>query len=344
MAAPANAPVTVAVVEGSRVQRALLRRVLEADGDLKVVGEAATAEEAVALVRLARPKVVTLDLQIAGGGLDAIASLMRVRPVPILVFSVAVDGAWSDRAVDALAAGATEVLAKPTRWDKAAESRVRDRVRAIAGLRPARSPVTPPAPAPAGPARTSARAVALAASTGGPAALAVVLGHLAGVPAPVLVVQHLHADFTDGFVDWLARTSAIPVQPARHGERLKPGVAYVGPGDVHLRLGPGLTAVLDPKPDGIHRPSANELFASMAAGVGAGGVGVLLTGMGADGAEGLAAMRQAGALTIAQDEETSVVFGMPGAAVKAGAAARVLPLPEIPAAVLTALARPVRRP
>ena len=340
------APVTVAVVEANVTQRALLRRVLEADGDLQVVGEAATATEAVALVRAARPKVVTLDLQIPGGGIDAIVSLMRMRPVPILVLSVAVEGAWSDRAVDALAAGATEVLAKPTRWDKAAEARVRDRVRAIAGLRPARAAAplaTAPAPAPAEAPRGSARAVALAASTGGPAALAVVLRHLAGVPAPVLVVQHLHADFTDGFVDWLARASSIPVQPARHGERLKPGVAYVGPGDVHLRLGAGLTAVLDPKPDAIHRPSANELFASVAASVGAGGVGVLLTGMGADGVEGLAAMRQAGALTIAQDKETSVVFGMPGAAVKAGAAAKVLPLAEIPAAVLTALARPLRR-
>lgn len=338
------APVSVAVVEANVTQRALLRRVLEAEGDLHVVGEAATADEAVALVRSTRPKVVTLDLHIEGGGIDAIAALMEMGPVPILVLSVAVDGAWSDRAVEALAAGATEVLAKPTRWDRAAESRVRARVRAIAGVRSSPTPAPPPRPAPPVEApRTSTRAVALAASTGGPAALAAVLQHLAGVTAPVLVVQHLHADFTEGFVDWLGRSSAIPVQPARHDERLKPGVAYVAPGDVHLRVGTGLTAVLDPKPESIHRPSANELFASLAASVGAGGVGVLLTGMGADGADGLLAMRQAGALTIAQDEASSVVYGMPGAAVKAGAAAKVLALSDIPAAVLTALARPARR-
>lgn len=340
-----TAIVTVAVIEGNKTQRAQLRRVLEADGDLRVVAEAASAEEAVAVVRVARPHVVTLDLQVAGGGIEAIEALIQQRPLPILVLSVAVEGAWSARTVDALAAGATEVLAKPTRWDKAAEARVRDRVRAIAGLK-AGTTAAPPMPAPgppAAPAGSPARAVGLAASTGGPAALAAVLGRLAGVPAPVLVVQHLHADFTAGFVDWLGRSSAIPVRPAQNGERLKPGVAYVGPGDVHLRLGPGLTAVLDRTPESIHRPSANELFGSMAASVGAGGVGVLLTGMGSDGAAGLLAMRKAGAATIAQDDATSVVYGMPAAAVKAGAAGKVLALDAIPDAILTALARRVGR-
>ena len=336
--------VTVAVIEGNNTQRALLRRVIEADGDLVVVGEASTAADAVALVRAKRPQVVTLDLQITGGGIGAIAELIAMRPVPILVLSVAVAGAWSTRAVDALAAGATEVLAKPVRWDRRAEANVRDRVRAIAGVRAVAkpAPARPPASTvrPAGAPASSRRVVALAASTGGPAALAEVLGRLNGVSAPVLVVQHLHADFTDGFVAWLARTSAIPVEPARDGVRLKPGIAYVAPGDVHLRVSPRLTAVLDAAPNSIHRPSANELFASVASCVGPGGIGVLLTGMGTDGADGLLSLRKAGGVTIAQDEESSVVYGMPAAAVKLGAAGKVLPLGRIPDAVLTALAGP----
>lgn len=331
----------VVVVEGNKTQRALLRRVLEAEGDIEVVGEATNGAEAVDVVRRTRPKAVTLDLQIEGGGIEAIAALMAARPTPILVLSVAVQGVWATRAVDALAAGAADVLPKPPRWDKTAEATVRDRVRAMARVRVRPTPSAPVRTPPA-PVERGARLVALAASTGGPAALAHVLAGLAGVSAPVLVVQHLHPDFMAGFVTWLGHASAIPVKAARAGERLKAGTAYVAPGHVHLRVGPGPSAVLDPRPEAIHRPSADELFRSVAAQAGAGAVGVLLTGMGSDGAAGLLAIRQAGGTTLAQDESTSAVFGMPQAAVKAGAAAQVLPLDELAAAVLAALAAPVR--
>lgn len=336
-------PLTVVVVEENRTQRAVLRRVLEADGDIEVVGEAASTEEAVALVRSARPRVVTLDLEV-DGGIETIGALLGARATPILVLSVAVDGAWSTRAVDALAAGAAEVLPKPVRWDDAAKATVRDRVRAIAGVRVRPVAVAPPPLVSAGGhGAAPKRLVAMAASTGGPPALAHVLSGLAGVAAPVLIVQHLHADFMGGFVSWLEKLSAIPVRAAVAGERLKAGTAYIAPADRHLRVGPGCLAVLDPKPQRIHRPSADELFVSVASYAGADAVGVLLTGMGSDGATGLRAIRDAGGIAIVQDEATSAVFGMPGAAIKAGAATKVLPLDRIAEVVVAASSSSSRR-
>ena len=176
--------------------------------------------------------------------------------------------------------------------------------------------------------------VGLAASTGGPGALAIVLAGLGGLEAPVLVVQHLHPDFIDGFVKHLARSSALPVCVARDGVRAEPGVVAVGPPDVHLRIAPGAMLRLDPEPRRLHRPSADELFGSMARLDPGGAIGVLMTGMGDDGATGLLAMRRAGAHTIAQDEATSAVYGMPRAAAQNGAAVQVLPLDAIAPAVL----------
>jgi len=332
-------PRKVVVVERNRTQSNLLRRVLEAEGDLDVVATASRAEDAIAAVRQARPDVVTLDLQIEGGGIDVIRAVMTERPTPVLVLSVAVQGVWRTRALDALAAGAADVVPKPLRWDKAAEDMVRERVRAIARVRIGAVPPPPPAP-PAAHAGPVERVVAIAASTGGPPALGNVLAQLGDVDAPVLVVQHLHPDFIGGFVAWLGRTSALPVKTARAGERVKAGTVYVGPGNVHLRLGLQGTVVLDPEPPAIHRPSADELFRSVAAVAGSGAVGVVLTGMGADGAAGLAAIQAAGGTTIVQDEATSAVFGMPHAAIKAGAAQRVVPLDRVADAVRAALARP----
>jgi two-component system chemotaxis response regulator CheB len=150
----------------------------------------------------------------------------------------------------------------------------------------------------------------------------------------VLIVQHIHSDFVGGLTSWLARAARIPVRLAVHGEQLAPGVAYVGPGDRHLKLDSAMRAVLDEEPAALHRPSADELFQSVARHTGAGSVGVVLTGMGEDGVRGLKAMRLAGALTIAQDEASSAVFGMPHAAQLAGAVCRMLPLDRIAAAVL----------
>jgi two-component system chemotaxis response regulator CheB len=178
------------------------------------------------------------------------------------------------------------------------------------------------------------RVVAIGASTGGPAALATVLAGLAGLTAPVLVVQHLHPDFVTGLVSWMERVSAVPVRLASHGAALQGGVVYIGPGQTHLKIDGNLRIVLDPEPASTHRPSADELFKSVAAHAGSGGIGVVLTGMGDDGTAGLLALRTRGGLTIGQDEATCAVFGMPRAAQQAGAVTTVLPVDGIAAAIL----------
>ncbi|MBW3668590.1 MAG: response regulator [Actinobacteria bacterium] len=337
--------VTVVVVEDSAVQRAHLVRALEAEGDIKVVGEAVGGAEAVGVVQRHKPDVVTVDLQLPdGGGHHAIEQIMGYSPAPILVLSASVAGRESTAAVDALVAGALDALPKPTRWTAGAEAELRARVRTLRGATVIRHPRGRRKPPGAGSRATRAGGsrvpvVAVAASTGGPPAVAKVLTGLAGVSAAVLVVQHLHADFIDGFVAWMARVSPLSVQPAVDGADLRPGVVYVAPGGAHLKVDADGRAVLDPLPRTLHRPSADELFRSVAAHLGARAVGVLLTGMGDDGAQGLLAMRTAGALTIAQDEATSAVYGMPRAAAAVDAATTILPLDRIPAAVAQSVRR-----
>jgi chemotaxis response regulator CheB len=182
--------------------------------------------------------------------------------------------------------------------------------------------------------------VGVAASAGGPAAVASLLGGLTGVRAAILIVQHIPADFLDEFVAWMARASALPVKLAAHQETVRAGEVFVAPGNTHLRLTGGYRLVLNPEPDGQHRPSADVLFESLAAFAGRHAVGVLLSGMGDDGAAGLLAMRRAGATTIVQDAGTAAVDGMPRAARERGAASLILPLPRIPGAVRLALEAP----
>jgi two-component system chemotaxis response regulator CheB len=346
------------VVEDSPVQRAHLVDVLQAERDIAVIGQAGDPVEAVALVQRLRPDVVTVDLGLPGqGGLGAIEQIMADLPTPILVLSARVTCAGSAAAVESLLAGAVEALPRPERWDAEAERQVRRRVRLLAKVTVVAHPRgrRPPAPDP-----YRAPPVAIAASTGGPAALAEILPCLEGLAVPVLVVQQLHPQLVDGFVGWMQRVSALPVVVAADGDRPQPGVVYVAPAGAHLKLAPapgarpvparparalppgGRRLVLDPEPAVPHRPSADELFASVAATAGGQSVGVLLTGMGEDGAAGLLALRRQGAVTIVQDEPTSVVYGMPGAAQRLGAAAEVYGLGQIHGAIRNAVARLVR--
>ena len=182
--------------------------------------------------------------------------------------------------------------------------------------------------------------MAIAASTGGPAALATVLSGLAGLAAPVLVVQHLHPDFVEGLVAWMGRVSALPVELASHGSPLRHSVVYIGPGGTHLKVDKELRIVLDPRPATTHRPSADELFGSVASHAGPRGIGVVLTGMGDDGTAGRQALRTAGGLTFGQDEGSCAVFGMPRAAQKAGAVDDLLPVDRIAGAILRSAKEP----
>jgi chemotaxis response regulator CheB len=182
--------------------------------------------------------------------------------------------------------------------------------------------------------------IGVAASAGGPAAVASLLSGLSGIRAGILVVQHIPADFLDEFVAWMSRACALPVQIATHQAAVHGGEVFVAPSNIHLKLIPGYRLILDPEPAGPHRPSADVLFESLAAVAGRHAVGVLLSGMGDDGAVGLLAMRRAGATTIVQDAGTAAVDGMPRAARELGAASLVLPLPKIAGAVRAALEAP----
>jgi two-component system chemotaxis response regulator CheB len=211
---------------------------------------------------------------------------------------------------------------------------LRRRVRVVSGVTVVRRSASHSLPSISN--RPAATVVAIAASTGGPAALAAVLSRLAGLTVPVLVAQHFHNDFMAGFVDWLKNQTALPISLAVHGQIARPGEVYISPIGTHLRLGHGRSLLLDPRPNVIHRPSANELFLSVAAVAGQTGVGVVLTGMGDDGATGLLAMRRAGARTYVQDRDSCAVFGMPKAALMLGAVDRELPLDVLATAIRSA--------
>jgi two-component system chemotaxis response regulator CheB len=253
---------------------------------------------------------------------------MQERPRPILVVSG--HGAKSDRAAEALAAGALEAIEKSTlrlhEPDDLWATALRSRIKRLASARP--SPVPRPR---LGPASGPLTAIGIAASTGGPQALATILATVpAGFTLPVLVVQHITAGFAPGLISWLDRLLALPVGVAEDGAPALPGV-WFAPDDTHLGLdGQGRFALDAHTQRGAHRPSADMLFESLAAGAGETALGIVLTGMGRDGAQGVRALRAAGATVVAQDEESCAVFGMPRAAVEAGAD-RVLSLAEIAA-------------
>jgi two-component system, chemotaxis family, protein-glutamate methylesterase/glutaminase len=322
-----NDPVRVVVVEDSLVQRAHLVSVLEADRDIKVVGEASTVSEALDSVTKNRPDVVSVDIHIPGGGGHLlIEQIMARAPTPILVLSATVRNDRSASAIEALAAGALVALPKPAQWTAADEAMLRRTVRnlkRVSVIRHPRGRLRPAAPQPAQ-ASGGSQIVAIAASTGGPAVLATILADLSDLPAPVLVVQHLHADFVDSFATWMNRVSALPVVVAKHAQEALVGHVYIAPGNMHLRLGAGSRIDLSSTPEAIHRPSADQLFRSVAKHAGPDGIGVILTGIGDDGARGLLAIAERGGHTFAQDEASCAVFGMPRAAGEIGAVQQFL--------------------
>jgi two-component system chemotaxis response regulator CheB len=318
--------VRVAICEDSPTYAAALTRFLQRDPDFEVVATYSRCEDLIRGLPAARADIVTMDIELAGrDGLYGTKLIMSRRPTPIVVVS-AHTGPGSERVVAALAAGALDVIDKRTLrlGDSAGPSAVavRGRIKylartGVAQLRPPswRSPAS----------QRSLRArratvVGIAASTGGPAALAGVLAKLsAQFPLPVLVVQHISTGFTEGLVAWLDSVVALPVGLARDGERVARGV-WVAPEGAHLRLAPGGLLSLDASGDASgHRPSGDVLLTSLADSAHAGAVSIVLTGMGRDGAEGTAAVCAAGGLTIAQDEASSIVYGMPRAALERGA-------------------------
>lgn len=341
----------VLVVEDSRVARDYLVHVLGEDPRIEVLDAVATGEAAVEYVGLRKPDVILMDLHLPGiDGFEATRRIMSSTPVPIVVCTAGTTFHEVQTAMEALSAGALAALRKPVgpaHPNAAAEAaalvsmlRLMAQVRVVRRWnRPPAEP-TPPAPALPAPSILAPRGVAvvaIGASTGGPPALAAILSRLpADFGAPVLVVQHITEGFTEGFGTWLAQETGRVVHVARGGEAPLPGHVYVAGDGGHLRVGmTGRLEVSTAGPSTVHRPSVGVLFASVAACYGRRSIGVLLTGMGRDGAAELKVLAQAGAMTVAQDEASSVVFGMPGEAVRLGAAQAVLP----PAAIGDLLGR-----
>ncbi len=359
------APHPIVVVDDSLVQRRFLRTALEAQGEFAVVGEARNGREAVALVARLAPQAVVMELDLpVMGGVEAIERIMASNPTPILVYSSFAEGRDSESAVAALASGAVDVLAKPARGehgslDAYAEAlrtrlRVVVRIRVIThprgrlrGVTPLRRPtpvdvdlarssgqvaVPPPSPSPDVVAREGVRLVVIGASTGGPQALMTVLSALpVGFGCAVLVVQHMSEGFIAGLAHWLDEGVAARVHVGESGRRLEPGTITIAPSGGNLLVQDSRlrTLVTPPAPGQFHVPGIDATMLSVADALGPDAIGVLLTGMGRDGAAGLLAMRDRGALTIGQDEATSAVYGMPAAAVALDAVDRQLPVEQI---------------
>jgi two-component system chemotaxis response regulator CheB len=349
------------VADDSRAFRAILRTILARAAEVEVVGEAADGAEAVAKVLSLRPDVVTMDVRMPGkDGLVAIDEIMRIAPTPIVVVSAEAGPERQEIAFRALDLGAIEVLAKPRsdgagRFEREADA-IRLAVRSVAGLklvtrrrRPFRAsagsaPVAgarpaSPAPLPAWPAArapgSAARVLGIAASTGGPAGLARILKALPrDFPLPLLVVQHIAQGFEAGLVHWLSTETALTVKLAEEGEPVRPGAVLFAPEGRHLVLSGGAVRFADGPSVGGFRPSGTVLLSSLARELGAGAAGLVLSGMGEDGAAGLADIRARGGWTAAQGPQTSVVYGMPRAAIERGAAAQTLELDDVAPALV----------
>lgn len=330
--------IRVLIAEDSVTVRELLCEIVRGDGGMTVVGEARDGVEAVDLTRALRPDVVVMDIAMPKmDGFEATRQIMVEAPTPIVIVSARYDVRSVEVSMHALHAGALVAIPKPhgppsPQFEDDARAflatlRLMSQVKVVRRWAHPRSGSVPVV-ARAG---VRPRIVAMAASTGGPSAVHQILADLpADFPVSILLVQHMSHGFMDGFAAWLDTAGPLRVQVARDGQLLEPATLYIAPDALHLGVAQRSRIALDGAP-AIHgfRPSANHLFASVADQFGRAAVAVMLTGMGDDGCAGLAAVRKEGGRILVQDEKTSVVFGMPGAAVHAGLADWALPLPDI---------------
>ncbi|MDJ0974648.1 MAG: chemotaxis response regulator protein-glutamate methylesterase [Planctomycetota bacterium] len=342
----------VLVVDDSALVRELLSQMLSADPEIEVVGTARDANRAWQRIQSLKPDVITLDVEMPGmDGLTFLERLMRIRPMPVIMVSSLTEKG-SSATMRALELGAIDFVCKPKVDVKAGTAALADEiVSKVKVASRARLPVAPARPIARATAdgfpRVGQACVALGASTGGPKALGGLLQALPSDFPPILVTQHMPGTFTRSFADRLDGQCDLTVREAEGGEAPRRGMVFIAPGIAHLRvelsaLGPVL--VLDDGPPvNHHRPSVDVLFDSVAEVYGRHGVAALLTGMGADGARGLGAIRAAGGSTIAQDEKTSLVYGMPRVAFEIGAAEHVLPLERIPRALVKLVAKSAAR-
>jgi two-component system chemotaxis response regulator CheB len=346
-----GASIRAVVVDDSPTAQKLLVTILQEAEGIQVVGVGADGEEAVRLTKRLRPDVVTMDVRMPRmDGLEATRRIMRDTPTPIVVVTADLMQADMNLTFEALRAGALTVVGKPGLADTGTCEKVIRTVRLMAAVpvvhhwdrrewRPPEAleashppaPATTPGPLAEKDVEGHVQMIGIASSTGGPATLAKILGRLpADFSAPILIVQHVSSGFVAGLAEWLDRVTPLHVGLAGHGETPQPGTVLLAPDGYHVQVNVQGVVELHKKPPykGL-RPSANFLFHSLARAYGPRAIGVVLTGMGDDGVEGLLALRQAGGLTLAQDEQSCVVYGMPREAVARDAVDQVLPLDQI---------------
>lgn len=343
-----NVKARVVIVDDSAAMRALLSKLLSQDPDIEVVGMAPEPHSARQMIKELNPDVVTLDVEMPGmDGLSFLERIMRLRPMPVVMCST-LTARGAEATIEALRLGAVDCIAKPSGnpleiAQDGALLRKKVKMAARSSVRATPAKVATPAPA-ASTGGASAAAmrdaiIAVGASTGGVEALFSFIGALPPQCPPVLVVQHMPAVFTTGFAARLDRETQVNVVEAQDGMLVQPGTVYIAPGgERHMQL-TGATGnkirLVAGDPVSGHRPSVDVLFRSVAA-FGSRAVGVIMTGMGADGAEGLLEMRKAGARTFGQSRETCVVYGMPRAANELGAVEKEMGLAAMPEAILAA--------
>ncbi len=342
-----NRKLKVLVIDDSALIRSLMKVIINREKDMECVGAAPDPLSARELIMERNPDVLTLDVEMPGmGGLNFLERLMRWRPMPVLMISTLTEQG-SDITLRALELGAVDFISKPKLgiadgMEKSA-GEITEKIRAVAQARVHKTTAAPATqekfsadvilPSVAGRYSVTEKLIVIGASTGGTQAIKEVLVRLPADAPGVLVTQHMPEHFTKSFANRLDALCKISVKEAEHNERILPGHAYIAPGNSHLllkRSGANYLVQLDPGPlVNRHRPSVDVLFRSAANVAGANATGIILTGMGKDGMQGLLEMKQTGSFTIAQDEATCVIFGMPKEAIAAGAACEVVPLQNI---------------
>lgn len=332
-------PSRVLIVDDSAIVRTMLSNVLKAEPDIEVVGLAADPFAARDQIEAAKPDVITLDIEMPKmDGLTFLRQLMAQHPLPVIIVS-SVTQTGSAASIEALGAGAIDVIAKPGGPHSVGQvsEQLRQRIRGIKPGQPMRFRQASSAPAPVPAASKLSRArglILIGASTGGTQAIEAVLTRLPADSPPILIVQHMPAGFTAAFANRLDSVCAVQVLEAKGGEVLKRGTAYIAPGDFHMMVeAVGLelrTIVRTGPPVHYQRPAVDVLFHSATRLKNTPIVAALLTGMGADGADGMVALRKAGATTIAEDEQSCVVFGMPKEAIARGGADYISTLLNMP--------------
>jgi two-component system, chemotaxis family, protein-glutamate methylesterase/glutaminase len=337
--------VNVLIVEDSPVQQALLGHILSSDPDITVIGTANDGREAVAFVTKQRPDVITMDLNMPNmNGLEATRQIMETTPVPIVIVSANWDPLEVAVTFQAMEAGALAGVEKPRGLGHkdfgSTSQQLRQTVKLMSEVKVVRRwahlraktlvPPTPPAAAITGTVQQPApdvKLVVIGTSTGGPPVLHTLLANLPKIfPVPIAIVQHIAVGFLGGLVEWLSKSTGVPIHVPTHGDLMLPGHIYLAPEGRHLGIERGpRAAVVEAPPENNLCPAVSFLFRSAAQVLGNQAVGVLLTGMGRDGAAELKLMRDKGAVTIAQDKESSVVHGMPGEAIQLHGATHILP-------------------